>query len=346
VLVNEASLESSRYLVLPPLVPVDMSPIKRALSERYGEGASPKRLRGGGFDDDDHSPPFEGDDGLFDDDFIPAVPEEEIPEEALEEVKAKIPVKDQQRWKRPDLPDDLSSTVDLNMQWIDMDVVVAGKPLEKNPNSSRKSVLGSKEGQVPVLRCYGVDESGHSVAAFLHGFTPYAYFALPARATLLDDSDAALAEIRSAIDLRLRDAARGVSQNSPAVLGVSFVKDHQSIFGYETPHTQFLKVYVALPGLLAPLKRIMEEGIKLAPISNAQDSYAPFECNVPFVLRFMVDRGITGAGWLTFPSSTYMIRAASDKETHCQVRIHSYVCRCYVRESDFFLNACCFSITD
>lgn len=297
-----------------------MSPIKRAFSDHFGEGCTSKRLRGGGYDDDDHSPTFQAEDELFDDDLIAAVPDEEIPEEALEEVKAKIPVKDQQRWKRPDVRSDLSSAVDLSMQWIDMDVVV-GKPLEKNPNPSKKEVLGSKEGQVPVLRCYGVDEQGHSVAAFLHGFTPYAYFALPARASL-DKSDAALAEIRSVIDVRLRDAARGVAQNAPAVLGVSLVKDHQSIFGYESPHTQFLKVYVALPGLLAPLKRIMEDGIKLPSISNSQDSYAPFECNVPFVLRFMVDRGITGAGWLTFPSNTYTIRVARDKETNCQVRLH------------------------
>ena len=100
------------------------------------------------------------------------------------------------------------------------------------------------------------------------------------------------------------------------------MKEQKSILGYDTPHTQFLKVYVALPGLLAPLKRVMEDGIKLPPISNAQECYAPFECNVPFVLRFMVDRGITGAGWLTFPASTYTIRPASDKETHCQVSFH------------------------
>lgn len=320
-----------------------MSPIKRALSERYGEvGCSPKRLRGGGFGDDEESAPA-ADDELFDDDLVMATAEEEdIPEEALEEVKAKIPAKDQQRWKRPDLPEDFGATAavnDLNMQWIDMDVVVASKPLEKNPNSARKDVLGSKDGQVPVLRCYGVDEEGHSVAAFLHGFTPYAYFAFPTAATTSKTTTtggecdaAALAEIRSVIDTRLREAARGVAQNMPAVvLGVAVLPQgqYQSIFGYDTPHTQFLKVFVALPGLLAPLKRVMEDGIKLPPLCNSTESYAPFECNVPFVLRFMVDRGVSGAGWLTFPASTFTIRPASSKETHCQVRFLKYaVGRC------------------
>lgn len=312
-----------------------MSPIKRALSDRYGEGASPKRLRGGGFDagaddDDDNGPRTfaargagDDDDDLYDDDLVDAAwaPGDDIPgEEALEEVKAKIPAKDQQRWKRPDLPDSLSNAVDLNMQWIDMDVVVAAKPLETNPNAARRTCVGSREGQVPILRCYGVDEGGHSVAAFFHGFTPYAYFALPSHAAPLVDADAVMAAIRISIDARLRESARGVSPGSSLVMGVHLVKDHKSIFGYETPHTQFLKVFVALPGLIAPLKRVMEEGIKLAPISSSQESYAPFECNVPIVLRFMVDRGITGAGWLTFPASAYTIRSTSNKETHCQVR--------------------------
>lgn len=311
--------------------------MKRALSELFDEGCgSPKRLRGGGaYDgdgDDDPSSQNLAEEELFDGDIDIVVhhePFEEIPEEALEEVKAKIPEKDQQRWKRPDVPSSFNNEVDLNIQWIDMDVVVAPKPLEKNPNPARSEVVGVKEGQVPVLRCYGVNEEGHSVAAFLHGFTPYAFFALPAGSPVLDDQKdaAALAEIRSCIDTRLREGARNaVSQQTasnasiPLVLGVNAVHGHQSIYGYETPHTQFLKVYVTLPSLLAPLKRVMEEGIILPPISDQRsESYSPFECNVPFVLRFMVDRGISGAGWLSFPATTYTIRPSSYKETHCQV---------------------------
>jgi DNA polymerase delta subunit 1 len=306
-----------------------MSPTKRALSSLYGEVDNPKRIRGGGFDDDE--PPDET--ALFDEDPVDdeeniemdQEPYEEIHEEALEEVKAKIPVKDQQRWKRPDLSEDLNCGQNLDMQWIDMDVVISSRPLEKNPNTARDVVLGTSEGQVAVLRCYGVTEQGHSIAAFLHGFTPYAYFALPTdvAATALELSDADLGGIRSRIDGRLREVARGVNANTPAlVLGIEHISDCQSIFGYENPHTQFLKVYVALPGLLAALKRVMEEGIhipELSPNSNEAECYAPFECNVPFVLRFMVDRGITGAGWLTFPANTYSIRPESGKETHCQV---------------------------
>ena len=48
--------------------------------------------------------------------------------------------------------------------------------------------------------------------------------------------------------------------------------------------------------------------------------FQPFECNVPYVLRYMIDRDITGASWLSLPKGTYHLRQyESDKGTHCQV---------------------------
>ena len=311
-----------------------MSPIKRALSLRYGEElASPKRLRGGGpgEDDDDDDVPCDAvpphmdeDDELFDDDLAETT--EEIPDEVLEQAARDIPESAQQRWKRPALPADFSNGQDLNLQWIDMDVVT-GNPLEKHPNSAKTKISGSRDGKVPVLRCYGVDDRGHSVACFMHGFSPYAYFALPPNADF-DDSvneNDAMGKIREMLDIQLKSAARVAAQLPHAVLGLKFVRDHKSIFGYDTPHSKFLIVYVALPGMVAPLKRIMEGGIRLPAIVYAPNDgllapvFAAYECNVPFVLRFMVDRGITGAGWLTLPANTYSVRDTRSKETHCQV---------------------------
>jgi len=305
-----------------------MSPIKRALSQRYGEDlTSPKRLRGGAGGDDFGPPPPVDEDELFDDELVAPSEEQAIPDEVLEQAAKDIPETAQQRWKRPNLPADFDNNTDLNLQWIDMDVVT-GKPLAKNPNASKKNIIGSPNGPVPVLRCYGVDDRGHSVSVFIHGFTPFAYFALPANAVLDDsvDEDTALEQIRDILNPRLQSAARGASQTSAAVLGVRYINDHRSIFGYDTPHSKFLQVYVALPGMVPALKRIMEEGIQLPHIVTQSDGtgmlpvFSPFECNVPFVLRFMVDRDITGAGWLSLPANTYTIRDHASKETHCQVR--------------------------
>jgi DNA polymerase delta subunit 1 len=308
-----------------------MSPIKRALSEHSNVlfSVSPKRLRGGGddFEEDFGGGPVD-EEVLFDDDDDALIrPVEVIPEEVLEAAAKDIPETVQQRWKRPELgPEWTDNTKNLDIQWIDMDVV-SGTPLLKNPNSSKDRICGSQEGEVPILRCYGVNDQGHSVAVFIHGFTPYAYFALPPGSQLTADTDANLGDIRKKINAALQSAARGWSEDKQAVIGLQYVQGYKSIMGYETPYTRFLKVYVALPGLVPTLKRIMEEGIELPHMTTQTNnsiqstlSFAPFECNVPFVLRFMVDRDISGAGWLTLPAQTYQIRDAFNKETHCQVR--------------------------
>lgn len=319
-----------------------MSPIKRALDEQTcgGNGAppedgaaiAPKRLRGGGGGDDFGMEEEE----LYDDDDLiiqESGGEPEIPEEVLQEAAAvATALTDKQRWARPEPESDslTSNKHDLNVQWIDMDVV-SGRPLGSNPNRKRSNIVGPKEGRVPILRCFGVSDEGCSATIFIHGFTPYGYFALPPGYVLPDDGNVdSSRRIRNVLNERLKGAARGaaaVPEGTDAVLGVQFIRDHKSIMGYDTPHTQFLKVYVALPQLVPTLKRIMEDGIDLdgiAPGPGAQTSgmspaYSAFECNIPFVLRYMVDRDIGGAGWLTLPSESYQIRPPSAKETHCQV---------------------------
>jgi DNA polymerase delta subunit 1 len=346
-----------------------MSPIKRALEESSihsvnGLLLSPKRLRGGGGgggDDDDNDIMEEAEEQLYTevDDLLEeeqAAADDNIPDEILEEQAALLDVavaikeKERQRWKRPALDpfyEDyaLNNTRDMNVQWLDMDVV-SGKPLTRNPNASKSKIAGScaEGGAVPILRTFGVeDQTGHSVAVFIHGYTPYAYFALPPGMDVAGEAD--MDQMRLQLDQVLKDAARGnmYSSLSSAVIGIVAVRDHKSIMGYQSPHSTFLKVYVALPGLIAPLKRIMEMGIRLPGIVQAAGDdddnmnnnnsnngmvapmFAPFECNVPFVLRFMVDRNLAGAGWLTLPKDTYQIRQASAKETHCQVRLFTYI---------------------
>jgi DNA polymerase family B, exonuclease domain len=304
-----------------------MSPTKRALTaddEHYF--MSPKRLRGGGFDNDDDEdgdynrkkPAMPHEEDLFDDELAPPGADfEDIPDEILKEVEKGIAQPVQQRWKRPDLPLDFSNATDLNFQWLDIDIV-GGKPLVENPNKSRKHVIGSQNNQVPVLRCYGVNEDGHSITAFIHGFTPYAYFTIPHTLGIDKLTDMQEAAIRVDLNNNLKASARGTAHLDSAVIGVKLVRDHQSIFGYNSPDRTFLKVFVALPTLIPALKRMMED-ITIAALSPQRLTYAAYECNVPFVLRYMVDRDVPGAGWLTLPAKTYQIRTAG-KESHAQVR--------------------------
>ncbi|EED91181.1 DNA polymerase, partial [Thalassiosira pseudonana CCMP1335] len=176
-------------------------------------------------------------------------------------------------------------------------------------------------GAVPVIRLYGVNETGNSVAVFIHGFTPYGYFALPRGLR---------AKLGSQFGKGLQ-VNGGNGQQPQACLGVQFLKDRQSIMGYDPSHTKFLKVYLGMPGMIPKLKSIMEEGLVLPGIVrvdangnsvgvNESMIFQPYECNVPFVLRYMIDRDITGASWLSLPKGTYRLRQTeNEKGTHCQI---------------------------
>ena len=299
-----------------------MAPVKRISSNSTTEDLPAKRLRGGG-GNDEPTDYFPDDEDIMDEMEPPEEVDPAINQVVVPSVFSDITKETRERWLRPEnkITD---NSKDVSLQWFDMDLT-AGTPLEKNPNESQKRVVGATSGQVPVIRAYGVSEEGNSVAVFIHGFTPYGYFALPENATF-ENTEENLANIRRCINNRLEGAARG-ARLPEYCRAVSYVTSHKSIMGYETPHKHFFKVMVAMPTLIPPLKRIMEDGIDLSGVEcNGDNLYSAFECNVPFVLRYMIDRDISGAGWLTLPKKTYQIRENSKKQTNCQVR---FLCYCY-----------------
>ena len=49
--------------------------------------------------------------------------------------------------------------------------------------------------------------------------------------------------------------------------------------------------------------------------------YQVLEANMPYVLRFMIDRDITGCGWVEAPKNTYRIRPRSEHISSCQLEL-------------------------
>ena len=43
-----------------------------------------------------------------------------------------------------------------------------------------------------------------------------------------------------------------------------------------------------------------------------------YESNIPFVLRYMIDRDISGSNWCEMTAGTYSLRDDDDKVSHCQ----------------------------
>mmetsp|Transcript_3469 Transcript_3469/g.7649 ORF Transcript_3469/g.7649 Transcript_3469/m.7649 type:complete len:1149 (-) Transcript_3469:95-3541(-) len=322
-----------------------MSTLRKRNQDEGLDEESPKRLRGGGGDAEELYNEEDMYDDMIDQDGPPPPEDDDIADGARagEEDVAFGDITDahRSRWARPAVPSSAWKTHenDLNLQWLDIDMI-GGSPLAKNPNGKKKA-LGAKNGTVPIIRLFGVNETGNSVAVFIHGFTSYAYFALPRGYEVSENNDN-LGKIRAILETNLKaklggQFSKGNSSNgeqSQACLGVQRVTDKQSIMGYDPSHTNFLKVYVAMPGMVPKLKSIMEDGILLPGILNDNGQevresmiFQPFECNVPYVLRYMIDKDITGASWLSLPKGTYRLRESeSEKGTHCQI------------EADIFFN--------
>ena len=79
-------------------------------------------------------------------------------------------------------------------------------------------------------------------------------------------------------------------------------------------------MYLALPTLVPTLKRILEGGIVIPGCGGGQQiPCQTFESNVPFLLRFMIDKEISGMNWLTLPARHYTRRPSSTCKSTCQL---------------------------
>jgi DNA polymerase delta subunit 1 len=224
-------------------------------------------------------------------------------------------------WKRGNLSANFSPTEQsIAFHWMDIDMT-SGIPMSANPDGG--AILGSLEGPVPIIRLYGVTRDGISVMASIHGFTPYFYVSIPQGIEL---SEVFLGQLRIVLDQRLREKARGDEKKlTKFVLGIEKCPGRQSLLGYHFSSARdFIKVYCAMPSLVPGLKRLFDEGISV-PNTSAIIRGQTYESNVPFILRFMIDKDIYGSDWVELKAGTYSIRSSST------------VSRCSI-EADVFFN--------
>ncbi|KAG9349935.1 hypothetical protein JZ751_026288 [Albula glossodonta] len=81
----------------------------------------------------------------------------------------------------------------------------------------------------------------------------------------------------------------------------------ESMYGFHGNHPlDFLRITMATPRLIAPAKRLLEQGFKFGtfPIQ----SYSSFEANIDFEIRFMVDSDVVGCCWIELPARKYRVR--------------------------------------
>ncbi|VDM34153.1 unnamed protein product, partial [Hydatigera taeniaeformis] len=200
-------------------------------------------------------------------------------------------------WLRPSVaPSDVASEK-LVFQQMDIDFYKGAKVA---------NMLGPNCNPVPIIRVYGVSEKGHSVVAHVHGFLPYFYVAAPQN--FMQEH---LEEFRRQLNFAVCGELKGNQSDGlkDFVLNVE-LEEKESIFGFHgNVKSKFIRIVLALPRFIATARRILENGFSFCAFPNY--SYAPFEANVDFETRFMVDINMTGCCWIELPAGKYFLRQKS-----------------------------------
>ncbi|XP_077313237.1 DNA polymerase delta catalytic subunit [Lithobates pipiens] len=200
------------------------------------------------------------------------------------------------KWLRPSLPhiDPLKDSVCFHQ--IELDHYV-GTPVP--------GMLGATQGPVPIIRVFGITAAGNSVFCHIHGFAPYFY--VPCQPGFKQEhlSDFKK-ELNNAVIKDMRSNKDNISQ---AVLAVDICMK-ENMYGYHGKRSMpFLKITMALPRLIAPAKRLLEQGLRFGTFPT--QCYQAYEANIDFEIRFMVDNDIVGCNWLELPAGKYRIRKES-----------------------------------
>nr|BAJ78732.1 DNA polymerase delta catalytic subunit [Metriocampa sp. 44] len=217
------------------------------------------------------------------------------------------------KWSRSD-PPDLNPDEDFILfQQMDVDNYI-GFPMKGMP--------GPQVGNVAIMRLFGVTKAGNSVCCHVHGFTPYFYVTVPD-----DFNKGHIHEFKDTLNKAMLADMRSTRESIPEPILSLELMDRESIFGYHGNQTRkFLCVTVALPRLVASGKRLLEKGDGV-PSQFRSHSFKPYEANIDFETRFMVDMSLVGCSWVRLPPKTYQVRSQNPP---LNSTIHKSVSRCQI----------------
>ncbi|KAJ8299468.1 hypothetical protein KUTeg_023528 [Tegillarca granosa] len=98
--------------------------------------------------------------------------------------------------------------------------------------------------------------------------------------------------------------------------------------GFKEEHCRAFQITVALPRLIAPAKRLLEQGFTCPGYS--QFGFQAYESNIDFEIRFMVDADVVGCNWIEVPAGKYHLRDRSHSDSNNDPKNPAPVSRCQI----------------
>lgn len=232
----------------------------------------------------------------------------------------RAPFKFPKEWARPEAPP-IEDGKGLIYQHLETTYTSKGK-------------WGEKE---PVIRLYGVTKSENSVLVEVDDFYPYLWCQPTSELSVGDIQDLRVA-LNKAIDKKLDSVNRNRSQYCHFLAR----KDKQYVVSIEPAmkesimdwkpgdaKVQFLKITVSMPQLVPKFRELLEKGEVVGQNGRFNvynpiipGNYMCYESKLPFGLRFMVDKRMTGCQWLKI-KNIKNAHTAKGKVSTCQYELNS-----------------------
>ena len=146
-----------------------------------------------------------------------------------------------------------------------------------------------------AIRIYGVTVEGNTVCLDVTGHMAFLRVAI----VNVHPDSLDLSSLKPHMDRALDQRIYKRNDSGPTIHRIC-VEYGQSIIGYQGDEEHpFLRVEVTNPSFLSPLRALFEEFAFGRSFSNTT-----YDSDTDFLLRFMVDRGLVGAGWVTAMNAT------------------------------------------
>ena len=182
------------------------------------------------------------------------------------------------------------------------------------------------------VRIFAIDKHQHTFMIKVYGFLSYFYVRCPEQL-----------ETNNYEEIAKFFKTAGINDNKPSTYVKHEVVYKESIMnfkGEDFRNEKFLKVYLKDPRQVPKFKEFLLGERSIGPvhfdhISDNEDSYI-FEANMAFALRFMIDKGIVGMGWIRVHEN-FEVESDGERQTRCQavIKVHHDQIKAYAGRPDF-----------